>query len=46
MAGVPFFGFIVLGFLAAGARAARLSYEKRAKAARIYAEKRKRGGTT
>jgi electron transport complex protein RnfE len=46
MAGVPFFGFIVLGFLAAGARAARLSYEKRAKAARIYAEKRKRGGAT
>ncbi len=45
MAGVPFFGFIVLGFLAALARAARLGYEKRAKAARIYAEKRKRGGT-
>ncbi len=44
MAGVPFFGFLVLGFLAALARAIRLQYEKRAKAARIYAEKRKKGG--
>lgn len=44
MAGVPFFGFLVLGFLAALARAIRLQYEKRAKAARVYAEKRKKGG--
>ncbi|MBQ9083134.1 MAG: hypothetical protein IJY28_06520 [Clostridia bacterium] len=46
MAGVPFFGFLVLGFLAALARAGRLYYEKRAKAARLYAEKRKRGGAS
>jgi electron transport complex protein RnfE len=46
MAGVPFFGFIMLGFLAAVVRAIRLCYEKRVKAARLYAEKRKGGGAS
>lgn len=45
MAVVPFFGFIVLGYLAALTRAFRLRHDKKVEAAKKYAEKRKGGKT-
>lgn len=44
MAAVPFFGFIVLGFLAAAVRAIRLNHDRKQEAKRKFEEKRKGGG--